>query len=140
MLKSTILSAVTFMFLSASWPIAPAQAQARRSNDYRFVGFSTGTIDGIQGMIAMHAKCQEDFGASARMCTGEEFWLSPSATAPAAIAWVHSVDFIGLSQGSSSCNGWTSTGDNGQVVTTSGKPSALACNVARPVTCCVPLR
>ena len=134
------ISALAFFTLLFLLLAHTALGQPQRSNDFQFVGFSTGTIDGVQGMIAMHAKCQEDFGASARMCTGEEFWLSPNATAPAAIAWVHSVGFIGLSQGRSSCNGWTSTGDNGQGVTTSGKPSGLLCDVARPVTCCAPLR
>ena len=40
-------------------------------------------------MIAMHALCQLDFGLDARMCTDEEFWLSPNAEAPMNDAWIH---------------------------------------------------
>ena len=67
------------------------------SNEFRFIGFTdtddvTHTIDGGQGMLAMHALCQDDFGPDARMCTDKEFWLSPNAEAPAfASSWLHPV-------------------------------------------------
>ncbi len=63
----------------------------------QFVGFTddvptaTDTINGGQGMLAMHALCHDDFGPDARMCTSKEFWLSPNAEAPGASAWMHAV-------------------------------------------------
>jgi len=72
------------------------EVQNGSSNDYRFTGFSAGTINGGQGMLMMHAECQADFGPLARMCVGPEFWLSPNATAPGSLAWLHpDPNFIG---------------------------------------------
>jgi len=145
------LSAVLASAVSAQPPFA--------SNEFRFIGFTDtlpNTIDGGQGMIAMHELCQDDFGPNSRMCTSEEFWLSPNAEAPAADAWLHpvfleerSLDFSGVEQANStlSCAGWTSIGDAtpGLVVTTAGKSAVrstfgFSCNVARPVTCCAPIQ
>ncbi len=83
----------------------PGDPAPSTSNEFRFVGFTAGTIAGDQGMIAMHALCQDqdDFGPDSRMCTSEEFWLSPNAKAPTADAWLHNVnpaifDFSGYNQ------------------------------------------
>ncbi len=128
-------------------PPAPAT-----SNEYRFIGFTDpGTIDGGQGMLDMHALCQDDFGPDARMCTSEEFWLSPNAEAPTADAWLHltyvggGADFSGIDAAAStlSCSAWTiaSSGNRGLVVTTAGKSAPiLGCNTPRPVTCCAPIQ
>jgi len=103
-------------------------------------------------MIAMHALCQDDFGPDVRMCTSEEFWLSPNAEAPAADAWLHPTLVPGLGDFSAggggeaqfmSCNGWRSAFDSsrGLVVTTAGKPDILlGCDMLRPVTCCAPIQ
>ena len=52
----------------------PGEPAPSTSNEFRFIGFSTVTIAGDQGMIAMHALCQDDFGLNSKMCTSEEFW------------------------------------------------------------------
>jgi hypothetical protein len=103
------------------------------------------TIDGGQGMLAMHALCQDDFGADARMCLDWEFWLSPNAEAPATEdAWLHGtsgvgpLDFIGRGTGQA-CVGWTDVTNQGITVTPTGLPNRFAtCNGLRPVTCCAP--
>jgi hypothetical protein len=130
------------------------------SNEFRFIGFTNDatnaladTIDGGQGMLAMHALCQDDFGPDARLCTSEEFWLSPNAEAPTVNSWLHSVgpggtsDFMASSITRKSCQGWATSSDQGtgMVVKPDGKPefSSLlhaGCDVARPVTCCAPLQ
>ena len=146
------LSAVLASAVSAQPPFP--------SNEFRFIGFTHThdafhTIAGDQGMILMHALCQDDFGLDSRMCTSEEFWLSPNAEAPAAPAagaadaWLHiqslTVDFAGLAQnppadGSINCRGWTNLDTVTVVVTTDGKPNLATCNVTRPVTCCAPIQ
>ena len=131
---------------------------AAASNEFRFTGFTDetfngepDTIDGGQGMIAMHALCQDDFGLDARMCTGEEFWLSPNAEAPSADAWLHNkpfqstafspTDFTGFAHPNENCRGWTITaGGVAAIVTTDGKPAIVSCDIARPVTCCAPIQ
>ncbi len=129
------------------------------SNEFRFTGFTDdapvntlpNTIDGGQGMLDMHALCQDDFGPNSRMCTSEEFWQSPNAEAPAADAWLHFTyvgsgsDFSGIEVSAStlSCNAWTimSAGNSGMVVTTAGKSATvLGCDTPRPVTCCEPIQ
>ncbi len=128
------------------------------SNEFRFVGFTDeafngldDTINGGQGMIAMHAFCQDDFGPDARMCTSKEFWLSPNAEAPSADAWLHTkpfqttafspTDFTGFANPIENCRGWTITAAGAAaIVTTDGKPAIEGCNLARPVTCCEPIQ
>jgi len=121
------------------------------SNEFRFVGFTDevdnglpDTIDGGQGMLDMHALCQDDFGLDSKMCTSEEFWQSPNASAPAptAKAWLHdkpAIGFIGTSVGIN-CNGWTNTSGGGPVVTSDGKPEGSNCSDLHPVTCCAPIQ
>lgn len=102
---------------------------------YGFIGFTddetnalADTINGGQGMIAMHRLCQDDFGDLARLCTSKEFWLSPGAEAPSAVdAWIHNVissdgppfDFTGFGT-ETNCDGWTVTGGRGNLVTVAG--------------------
>ncbi len=120
------------------------------SNEFRFIGFTdtddvTHTIDGGQGMLAMHALCQDDFGPDARMCTDKEFWLSPNAEAPAfASSWLHPVlgssDFLRHTSGN--CGAWSSplSTARGRVIKPDGKPNKVSCDIARPVTCCAPIQ
>ena len=126
------------------------------SNEFRFIGFTdtddvTHTINGGQGMLAMHELCQDDFGLDARMCTSKEFWLSPNAEAPGADAWLHTkpfqttafspTDFTGFANPIENCRGWTITAAGAAaIVTTDGKPAIEGCNLARPVTCCEPIQ
>ena len=103
------------------------------SNEFRFIGFTdtddvNHTIDGGQGMLAMHALCQDDFGPDARMCTDKEFWLSPNAEAPAfASSWLHPVlgssDFLRHTSGN--CGAWSSplSTARGRVITPDGTPN-----------------
>ena len=100
-------------------------------------------------MIAMHALCQGDFVLDARMCTDEEFWLSPNAEAPAADAWFHhrilslGTDYTGFPTNALNCGGWTiTTSGSAIVVTTDGKPDIVTCSppASRPVTCCAPIQ
>ena len=106
---------------------------------FQFVGFTddvptaADTISGGQGMLAMHALCQDDFGENARMCTSEEFWLSPNAAA-AANSWLLK-----------HCTSWATASSTiwGLVVKPDGKPSkgmGEDCDIARPVTCCAPIQ
>ena len=116
-------------------PPAPAPL-----NEFRFIGFTgdatnalPDTIDSGQGMLAMHALCQDDFGENARMCTSEEFWLSPNAAA-AANSWLLK-----------HCTSWATASSTiwGLVVKPDGKPSkgmGEDCDIARPVTCCAPIQ
>ncbi len=108
------------------------------SNEFRFTGFTDetfngepDTIDGGQGMIAMHALCQNDFGENSRMCTDEEFWLSPNAVPPTTFAWMHTGAFTSVN--AAPCAGWTSSGPvNGFTVNTDGKPSFQNCSGSSP--------
>ena len=132
----------------------PAQAQRFEkfipppSGVFEFVGFSSGEVLGNAGLVAMHAACQADFGPDSRMCTVEEYWLTPSAAGSGVTpAWVHPGSSSGFHGGSAlpACNGWisTSSGVRGAVVDETFGPvsiSELACDVARPVTCCVRLK
>ncbi len=123
------------------------------SNEFRFVGFTddatnalADTIDGGQGMLAMHALCQDDFGENARMCTSEEFWLSRNAEAPSTdAAWVHVPfgqslsDFSGVPT-NDNCFGWSRTPAWGSTIRPNGQLGVaevdIQCVTARPVTCC----
>ena len=131
----------------------PKDRKGSAGDVYRFVGFAT-TIPrlGIEGFVALHVSCQEDFGLLARMCTTEEFWLSPNADYPDELAWIH---MVGTRSGSlsdftrginfnenGSCAGWSNAGDGPAVAPggqSAGQMSSVPCGVvARPVTCCAP--
>jgi len=135
-------TALDWNLAGATGPQGPAGPQGP-SGLFKFVGFSTGTINGGQGMLQMHALCQVDYGSTARMSTSKEFWLSPNATAPTtAPAWLHPSDPTNhdFSSPNASCTGWTNgTSDqNGLVVDTAGKPGLSRCDFQRPVACAAP--
>ncbi len=142
-----ILACAAFLAVATTGALAAPPAKGSVSV---FVGFTDDatnalpdTIDGLQGMLAMHALCQDDFGPNARMCTSEEFWLSPNAEAPLADAWFHSasqylnIDFTGFGNANANCGGWIGPFNGlGYVVTTDGKVGRPQCGTLRPVTCC----
>lgn len=131
--------------------------------DSEFVGFTLGTITGGEGIVAMNAVCQLEFGTDARLCTSEEYFTSASAAEPLARAWLHPtvvgntatglsnrqlLDFSGLGAsrfGSSnfpslSCNGWQSTSNSALTLEAlqGGKPLLGSCADSNAVTCCAP--
>jgi len=69
LLGLVVLSAV----LASAALAEPPNKSSTPSNEFRFIGFTddepndlADTIAGNQGMIAMHALCQDDFGEYAR--------------------------------------------------------------------------
>ena len=124
---------------------------------YRFVGFSTGQTNGAGGYGSRYALCQKDFGPEARMCTSQEFILSPKASAapspsgawlnPVIVSSVPNVDAEQLSVDYSgqyanwmdlSCQQWHTDTGRGLYVTDNGAVRLSYCNVERVVTCCAP--
>ncbi len=113
---------------------------------FQFVGFTddatnalADTIDGGQGFLAMHELCQDDFGPDARMCTGEEFWLSPNAEAPLALAaWLHSASVFLVGAMSANCVSWSTTSSSATVILSTGQFKGRGCILNFPVTCCGP--
>ena len=156
MLKRWLLTCAILVALVAV--AVPAQAQRFEkfipppSGVFEFVGFSSGTVDGTVGVLAMHATCQADFGPDVRMCTSEEYWRSPSAADPGPTpAWVHPSpgpgasgrDFSGATVSDvdlRSCGGWTGINGTGLAIGQNGSTLAVFCNEARPVTCCARLK
>jgi hypothetical protein len=161
-MPKTLMAILVPIALGIMVPIAASAAPAHKETPpgpYQFVGFSSGTTDGAQGMLSMHALCQADFGETARICTSREFWLSPNAKAPTSSegdAWIHpephdsgggggTTDFSGYVidgySKSPACNGWNDNTSSvvGLIVRdTDGIPSHADCiNVFR-VTCCAP--
>jgi hypothetical protein len=129
-----------------SHPQCSSDGGGGSAGPYRFAGFSSGTIDGGQGMLAMHGLCQIDFGAEARMCIDEEFWLSPNAEAPSTSdAWLHTPRVVETFTGidtNKNCKGWTGpTGYYATIVDPGGKAALTSCSGKfLPVTCCTPLQ
>ncbi|MEE9589590.1 MAG: hypothetical protein V3V97_16395 [Hyphomicrobiaceae bacterium] len=71
-----LLGLVAFSAVFASAVLAmPLGRSPTSSNEFRFIGFTDDafnglpdSIDGVEGMLAMHALCQDDSGPDARMC------------------------------------------------------------------------
>ena len=119
----------------------PAGDPPPPSHIYRFAGFSTGTENGGAGIPAMHATCQVDFGDSARMCTLEEYFLSPNAELTDQNAWVqeNAADFWWRGNNCSSWSRHDLTGSTiGQGI--QKMPIMSSCGSPRPITCCTPLQ
>ena len=147
MLKVLLSAALVAMMMAG-----PAHARGERfepppSGVFEFVGFSTGTVDGSVGVLAMHAACQTDFGADTRMCTSEEYFRSPGAADPGSdSAWVHGAAAVSFfsNVAAQNCNGWNdnSSTRRGLTVQENGivNTDDSFCNVARPVTCCTRLK
>ena len=115
------------------------------SHIYRFAGFSMGTETGDAGIPGMHATCQVNFGESARMCTVEEYLLSPNAEQPDQNAWVQVIDRYLFNSGDT-CTGWSSQGASDHGLTINHlSPGRIVwpvstCDTLRPITCCTPLQ
>ncbi len=68
------LVALTAVFASGVLTKPPGGSRTP-SNEFRFIGFTDDAFNGLldtivgdEGMLAMHALCQDDFGLDARMC------------------------------------------------------------------------
>ena len=112
---------------------------------FRFVGFSTGLVDGSAGFFGMAAVCQADFGPNSRLATTKE--IVESTNQPALIgarACVQPVyvvatdtlpiDFSGYPN-PPNCNTWATTGAGGIVVLSTGGFAVNSCGATLPVAC-----
>ena len=124
----------------------------------QFVGRTTGTFNGSQGVLAYSAACQTDFGPGHRICTSEELlntvdlpalaggpsWIRPTFVPVGGGSVAVFVDMSGAISSSSSvhltCDGWSysQSGFTGLTVGASGEFELLACNAGRTVACCGP--
>ena len=87
-------------------------------------------------MSGLYAACQFDFGENARMAFDEELVRSPNFIFPvAASAWVNSGS---IDSGSSNCDGWTHTIEQGFVVRPQGDFDKEPCITPHAVACVVP--
>jgi hypothetical protein len=132
------------LFVSLALPVA-ALAEAR------FVGFSSATFDGAQGVRTYTETCQVDYLSAARMCTSEEVLNTVSWPAEPASTkgWVRPVyqpvsyDASGVqladNQGALACQGWKATGglNRGLAVFGDGRFETGSCDDARPIACCI---
>ena len=130
-----------------------------KSGHFEFHDFTFATTVGdVGGLAGMHQFCQTafpDLGTDVRMCTAEEYALSPEQTPPLTPAWIHpSQDYLARTVSDGvyrwTCGSWSGVGlitTEGTVVQTDGtirttvveEPGNALCNVARPVTCCARL-
>lgn len=155
MLRRTLLyimvSLVVWSTVNAETFVVPNDA-----TPYRFVGFSTGQINGTGGYNSRYALCQMDYGSYARMCTSKEYilsskvssapsyraWLNPEivAAAPNAEGLTISVDYSGqiAIPSAHSCEQWyrNDAGISGLTITENGAIRLSPCNEARAVACC----
>lgn len=136
MLKIMLCAALAITVATAASG-APKDRGGSAGDVYRFVGYATTTPrQGGEGFVAMHTSCQEDFGPLARMCTTEEFWLSPNAGYPDSSAWIHPVgtrsgSFLDFTTGESimgSCTGWINTMKLGHAIGPTGLWLKLSCS------------
>lgn len=128
----------------------------------QFIGFSTASLNGGQGVISYTNACQQDF-ADSHMCNSEEFLNTTSYPIVSGAGWIKPV-FVPMvaSTGSSgvfnayhdasgyvhispsgsnygmTCNGWGSeeTGRRGLFVDSNGRFNVAACNEGHSVACC----
>ena len=83
---------------------------------YQFAGYSSNTTPGDDGLQTIYETCQFDFGPGSRMCTLDEFFLSPNAetpTFPGDAAWVHP---LGPITDPPNCTLWSQPDAGGQVI------------------------
>ncbi len=90
--------------------------------EYEFSGFTSTTMSGNGGYVAMTAACQSDFGSDARVASTTEISQSNLGTAQSGVAWVQgtphassaALDAVsGISTGSAgslTCRGWSNSG------------------------------
>ena len=148
-----------FDALEAEIAVLKAQVETLQSTSGnalpQYVGVSSGTIDGAQGIRAMTELCHADYPGS-RMCTVEEYVKTsnfPTAVAASA-AWIYtdSVQAYGVGERSAyydlymptpitfpstSCYGWTHASSTGLTLLPQGSiQKDSLCSEARPVACC----
>jgi hypothetical protein len=121
----------------------------------QFVGRTTATFNGGQGVLTDTAACQTEFGPGRRMCTSEELMntvdLPPLTGGP---SWIRP-KFVPVGNGSSvavsgdisgpvrqsrglSCNGWINASSvvGGLVVLDGGQFNVVDCNGINTIACC----
>jgi hypothetical protein len=122
----------------------------------QFVGNSTGTIDGAQGLRTMTELCQADFPAS-RMCTTEEYaktYVLPQPIPDTTYAWLAATNLSWTPTGrvrdrfatsitdnsepQLTCTNWSfnSFDSRGLSVSGIGKFGKSTCEIPLPVSCC----
>ena len=118
-----------------------------------FQGFSTDSMNGGQGLIAMQQACH-NFVPGSHICNLKEFSESPynesTIPSPSSTAWILHESFTGsdstglLDDGfNESCNGWSTTAYNpnstylrGATVSGTGAIERSRCDTARKIACC----
>jgi len=144
-------------FLSSKITELRAQIEALQSQEKTFVGVSTTTHDGDDGIMAMNNSCNSAFAGST-MCTSEEIrhstntnlsgtgyaWILPTYSgvfysSAAGIFDISGVGMPSLDTVSMSCVGW-STANNSYTGLTTSLPNGIIkqnnCSIAYPVACC----
>jgi len=124
----------------------------------QFVGNSTGTVNGSQGIRAMTELCQADF-VDSRVCTTEDYAKTtnfPASIPNTTYAWIIPSNVVGSGNGLNSgapvndiysgqvgasianftCGGWRIIGGTGLRVSGTGQFWVSACNTPIPVSCC----
>ena len=150
-----------FDALEAEIAVLKAQVETLQSTSgnalRQYVGVSSGTIDGGQGIRAMTELCHADYPGS-RMCMTEEYVKTsnfPTAVA-ASEAWINTESVRGITTGTGrtyfepylgreigthphglSCSGWTQSYLEGMTLNPQGGfATNRTCSQARPVACC----
>ena len=149
-----------FDALEAEIAVLKAQVETLQSTSGnalpQYVGVSSGTIDGGQGIRAMTELCHADYPGS-RMCMTEEYVKTsnfPTAEAGAS-AWINPSQLVADSEGwwtdnytgiflntpyKLNCSAWGSSSSgwhtSGTQVLAGGSFSNTLCNGVRPVACC----
>ena len=113
------------------------------------VGFTSGTLSGDIGVLAMTKLCQADFPAS-RMCSSAEVlatqtipslpkgpggWVQPSLV-PNGMGGLDVSGTASASPWDLSCSGWSQASGTGLVVDGSGRFTRESCSATRHVACC----
>jgi len=138
------------------------QNQSSGCSESQFVGFTTDTFNGGQGVVTYTNSCQVDYPGS-HMCTSEEFLNSSSYPATSGYAWIKPTytpvilsyggtslytivqDISGVSRITSSqasqvgiaCSGWNlSTGGRGLRVDGMGRFDIQPCDELQSIACC----
>ncbi len=137
----------------------PVNAQAPAP--FQFVGFSSNTFNGGQGVLTYRNACQVDFGAQARMCKTNEFLDSVTPPSPAPgplVGWIrptrvdvlatYGFDSESLLRGDNgnepasnfNCKAWSDGGSNfGLTADHLGKITQATCTQVLPIVCCKPI-
>ncbi len=134
------------------------QNQASCNSGPQYVGFSSATFDGGQGVVTYTGACQQSFPGS-HMCTSEEFLNTTAYPAVSGSGWIRpvyvpvtvtggaststiteSADMSGkIDEGTSglACRGWNTTqGANGLTVDAAGRFQTQNCSTINAVACC----